>query len=57
MFSDNSHRSKSEPVINIGDPNDIAIRVGILNIIKSLFYHFVSALMRFFFILHVLKIR
>lgn len=26
MFSDNSHRSKSEPVINIGDPNDIAIR-------------------------------
>ena len=28
LFSENStHRSRSEPVININDPNDIAIKV------------------------------
>lgn len=32
LFSENStHRSKSEPVININDPNDIAIKVSQLS--------------------------
>lgn len=57
MFSDNFYRFKFELVINIGDFNDIVIRVGILNIIKLFFYYFVFVLMRFFFILYVLKIR